>query len=133
MKNEFNNPAGLARPNGFSHVALFSGGVTLMISGQVAYDSEGGIVGVDDLARQVEQIYRNIEIALQAHGATMNDVVKTTLFVRDLSPEKAVIIRRVRANFISADQPPASTMVGVQSLAKPELLLEVEAMAVIHG
>jgi enamine deaminase RidA (YjgF/YER057c/UK114 family) len=131
MKNEFSNPPGLARPNGFSHVARSTGRTTLRVSGQVAYDPEGNIVGVGDLALQVEQVYRNIQVALAAHGAAMSDIVKTTLFVRDLSPEKAVIIRRVRAGFISADQPPASTMVGVQSLAKPELLLEVEATAVL--
>ncbi len=131
MNNEFNNPAGLSRPNGFSHVARTTGRTTLLVSGQVAYDPEGNIVGVGDLARQTEQVYRNIQLALEANGAAMSDIVKTTLFVRELSPDKALVIRQVRANFISTDKPPASTMVGVQSLAKPELLLEVEATAVI--
>lgn len=131
MSNQFSNPPGLAVPNGFSHVARTTGRTTLSVSGQVAYDSEGGIVGVGDLAAQTDQVYRNIQTALAAHGATMNDIVKTTLFVRDLSPDKAIVIRRVRAAYISSDKPPASTMVGVSSLAKPELLLEVEATAVI--
>ncbi len=131
MTNKFSNPAGLAVPNGFSLVARTTGRTTLIVAGQVAYDSTGAIVGMGDLAVQTDQVYRNIQTALAAHGASMNDVVKTTLFVRDLSPDKVGIIRRARAAYISNDQPPASTMVGVSSLSKPELLLEVEATAVI--
>ncbi len=131
MKIEFDNPKALARPNGFSHVARISGGVTLVVSGQVAYDEGGNVVGVGDLAQQVERVYRNIQIALEANGASMANLVKTTLFVKDLSPDKAVVIRRVRSAFLSEGAPPASTMVGVASLARPELLLEVEAIAVL--
>lgn len=129
--NEYIDPAALAKPNGFSHVVKSSRRTTVLVSGQVAYDADGRIVGVGDLAAQVEQVYRNIETALAACGAGMKDVVKTTLFVRDLTPEKIVVIRRVRAAFLSEDHPPASTLVGVQALAKPELMLEVEAIAMI--
>lgn len=129
--NEFCNPPSLSRPNGFTHVVKSTGSAVLHVSGQVAYDVEGRIVGVGDLAAQVEQVYRNIEAALAAQGAGMRDVVKTTLFVRDMTPEKIAVIRRVRATFLSEEHPPASTMVGVQALAKPELMLEVEAVAVL--
>lgn len=129
--NEFCNPPELARPNGFTHIVKSSGGAILHVSGQVSYDSAGNIVGIGDLASQVEQVYRNIETALAAYRASMKDVVKTTLFVRDLTPEKIAVIRHVRARFLEVDNPPASTMVGVQALAKPELMLEVEAVAIL--
>jgi enamine deaminase RidA (YjgF/YER057c/UK114 family) len=61
----------------------------------------------------------------------MKDIVKTTLFVRHLDADKARIIREVRKSFLSPDQPPASTMIGVISLAHPDLLLEVEAIAMV--
>lgn len=61
----------------------------------------------------------------------MNDIVKTVLFVRELDPAKAKLVRAARAPFLLPDAPPASTMVGVASLAHPDLLLEVEAIAMI--
>lgn len=130
--NSFQQPASLAKPNGFSHTARATGGTTIYVSGQVAYDSAGAVVGEGDLAAQTHQVYLNIQHALQAQGATMADLVKTVLFVRDLDPGKARVIREARAAFLRPDGPPASTMVGVSSLARPELLLEVEAIAVVH-
>ncbi|MET4575584.1 RidA family protein [Ottowia thiooxydans] len=130
--NSFQQPASLAKPNGFSHTARSEGGTTIYVSGQVAYDGAGGVVGEGDLAAQTHQVYLNIQRALQAQGASMDDLVKTVLFVRDLDPDKARIIREARASFLRSDGPPASTMVGVSSLARPDLLLEVEAIAVVH-
>lgn len=128
--NTFQNPSGLALPSGFSHVATSTRRKTVMISGQVAYDAEGRVVGVDDLAAQVAQVYNNINTALLACGASFSDVVKTTLYVKDMTPEKIKVIREARSRFLSTE-PPASTMVGVQALARPELLLEVDAVAFI--
>jgi enamine deaminase RidA (YjgF/YER057c/UK114 family) len=129
--NTFLNPPDLSRPNGFVHVATSTFQKTIMVSGQVAYDPEGRIVGVGDLAAQTHRVYTNIETALKAAGASMKDIVKTTLFVRHLDADKARIIREVRKSFLSPDQPPASTMIGVISLAHPDLLLEVEAIAMV--
>ncbi|WP_028603108.1 RidA family protein [Ottowia thiooxydans] len=130
--NSFQQPASLAKPNGFSHTARAQGGTTIYVSGQVAYDNAGSVVGEGDLAAQTRQVYFNIQQALQAQGASTDDIVKTVLFVRDLDTEKARVIREVRASFLRPDGPPASTMVGVSSLARPELLLEVEAIAVVY-
>lgn len=127
--NEHFAPDSLARPNGFSHVVRSAHRTTIHVAGQVAYDVAGEVVGIGDLAEQTRQIYTNIGKALEAAGASMRDVVKTTLFVRDLDPDKARIIRAARAPFLPADALPASTMIGVSSLARPELLLEVEAIA----
>lgn len=130
--NSFVNPVGLAKPNGFSHVVTSTRRTTVFVAGQVAYDRDGRIVGAGELAAQTHQVYTNLEQALAAAGATMRDVVKTVLFVRDLDPAKAGIIRAARAPFLSPDAPPASTMVGVASLAHPDLLLEVEATAMLE-
>lgn len=127
--NDFLRPDTLARPNGFSHVAVSTGRRTIIVSGQVAYDPGGAIVGRGDLAAQTRQVYANIGKALEAAGASMSDLVKTTLFVVGLDPDKARVIREARSAFLDADRTPASTMVGVASLAHPDLLLEVEAVA----
>jgi len=129
--NQHLNPDSLARPNGFVHVVRSSGRDTVLVSGQVAYDAQGAVVGRGDLAAQTRQVYENLRTALAEAGATMEDLVKTTLFVRDLDPEKARIVRAARAPFLVADRLPASTMVGVSSLAHPDLLLEVEAAAMV--
>ncbi len=128
--NTFHNPPGLFKPSGFNHIVTSTRRKTVIIAGQVAYDAQGRIMGANDLATQVEQVYRNIGTALVAAGATFPDLVKTTLFVRDMTPEKIKVIREVRSRFL-ASEPPASTMVGVQALAHPDLMLEVEAVAMI--
>ncbi|TXL66987.1 RidA family protein [Zeimonas arvi] len=125
------DPDTLARPNGFVHVVRSTGRDTVLVSGQVAYDANGTIVGRGDLALQTRQVYGNLAKALAAVGATLDDLVKTTLFVRDLDPEKARIVRAARAPFMAPDRLPASTMVGVSSLAHPDLMLEVEAIAMV--
>jgi enamine deaminase RidA (YjgF/YER057c/UK114 family) len=129
--NSFLNPDGMSRPNGFSHVAVTTRRTTVFVAGQVAYDAAGAVVGVGDLAAQTRQAYANLGKALAAVGASMNDVVKTVLFVSDLDPAKARVVREARAPFLSPVTPPASTMVGVASLAHPDLLLEIEAIAML--
>ena len=129
--NSHHSPETLARPNGFVHAVRSTARTTVLVSGQVAYDTSGAVVGVGDLAAQTEQVYANIGKALEAAGASMRDVVKTTLYVVGLDADKARIIRAARAPFLDPERPPASTMVGVSSLARPELLLEVEAVAML--
>lgn len=128
--NEKFNPTELATPNGFTHVCVTDLPKTIYVSGQVSYDNDGNIVGENDLEAQTAQVYRNISTALACVGATMDDIVKTTLYVKALDPEKAKIIRKARTPFLSERSLPTSTMVGVASLAKPALLLEVEAIAI---
>ena len=80
---------------------------------------------------QTEQAFHNISLALAAVGATFRDVVKTSLFVVGLKPEHVPIIREVRSRYVSAEHPPASTLVGVSALVGPDWLIEIEAVAVI--
>ena len=129
MNVEFLNPPQLCPTFGWTHVVSTTGGKTIHISGQVGINEQGEVVGRGDLKAQTEQAFHNISLA--AVGATFRDVVKTSLFVVGLKPEHVPIIREVRSRYVSAEQPPASTLVGVSALVGPDWLIEIEAVAVI--
>lgn len=131
MAKRFINPPGLLRPGTYTPAVVASGGRTVYIAGQVAQNERGEVVGKGDLEAQAEQVYRNLGLALEGAGATFNDLVKITVYVVGFKPEHRDLMSRVRARHVSKDNPPASTLVGVQSLAKPEYLVEVEGIAVI--
>ncbi len=131
MATEYLNPPQLCPTFGWTHVAVSRGGRTIYVSGQVAVDEKGRVVGVGDLKQQTEEAFRNVKIALEAAGASFADVVKTSLFVVGLKPEHVPIIREVRGRYISAQTPPTSTLVGVSALVGPEWLIEIEAVAVL--
>jgi enamine deaminase RidA (YjgF/YER057c/UK114 family) len=131
MERRFINPLELSVPSGYSHVAVSSAGRTLYVAGQVAYDAGGRIVGKGDLRAQVLRVYENLQAALAAAEAGFGDVVKMTTFVVDLTADKAQIVREVRAQYLSDEHRPASTMVGVKSLVHPDLLVEIEAIATL--
>jgi enamine deaminase RidA (YjgF/YER057c/UK114 family) len=131
MNVEFLNPPQLCPTFGWSHVVSTTGGKTIHISGQVGINEHGEVVGRGDLKVQTEQAFHNISLALAAVGATFRDVVKTSLFVVGLKPEHVPIIREVRSRYVSAQCPPASTLVGVSALVGPDWLIEIEAVAVI--
>ena len=125
------NPPGLANLKTFAQVATVRGGKTIYISGQVAWDEKVQVVGVGDLRAQAERVFENLKIALEAGGATYDSLVKLTTYVVNLKPEDRVTISEVRKRYIDPAKLPASTMVGVPSLVMPELLIEVEAVAVV--
>ena len=120
----------LAAPKGYSHVVSASGGTTVYVAGQVALDADGRVVGPGDLRIQTEHVYKNLVRALAAAGARIDDLVKITTYVVDFKPADRDVIREVRSRFVEGT-PPASTLVGVQALVMPELLIEIEADAVI--
>lgn len=125
----FIQPEGLARAGAYTHVVSVSGGRAIYISGQVALDKTGALVGKGDMRAQAEQVFQNLKLALEAAGATFKDVVKMTYYVVDMSQFQAV--RDVRAKYLSAENPPASTAVGVTRLVSPDMLLEIEAIAIV--
>ena len=131
MNNEFLNPQELCPTFGWTHVVSSRGGKTIHISGQVGIDRQGKVVGGGDMKAQTEQAFQNVQIALNAAGASFADVVKTSIFVVGLKPEVVPIIREVRGRYVSADTPPASTLVGVTSLVGTDWLIEIEATAVV--
>lgn len=122
------NPPTLAVPPGYSQVAVVSGGSLIAIAGQVALDASGAVVGAGDFALQATQVFRNLVAALEAAGAGPRNLVKLTTFVTDLS--NLVAFREARDRIIDHTHPPASTLVQVTRLFRPEFLIEVEALAV---
>ncbi|MFB7198242.1 RidA family protein [Streptomyces sp. NPDC056240] len=121
-------PDGVAPGNGYSHVVVGEGRL-VVISGQVALDEQGNVVGKNDAAAQASQVFENLRRCLAAGGATFAEVAKFTIYVTDVAilPE----VRAARDAYIDTARAPASTAVQVAALYRPELMLEVEALAVI--
>jgi enamine deaminase RidA (YjgF/YER057c/UK114 family) len=131
MQTQFLNPPGLCPTFGWTHVVTATDGKTVHVSGQVAVNERGEVVGKGDLRAQTQQAFENVKIALAAAGATFRDVVKTNLYVVGLRPEHVPIIREIRSRYVWAEHPPASTLVGVSALVGPDWLIEIEAVAVV--
>ena len=122
------NPPALSTPTGYTHIVEVTGpNRTIYISGQIAFDKDGKVVGAGDMKAQAEQVFRNLVAALTAAGATFAAVVKMSCYFTDMSRVQAV--RDVRARYFK-DATPASTFVEVKGLVRPELLLEIEVVAV---
>lgn len=121
----------MAAPKGYSHAAIIDLGNCQMIvlSGQVPLDSKGNLVGQGDLGKQAEQVFFNIKNILSDLGGTMDNVVKLGIFVTDVSQIQT--FRDTRNKFINIKNPPASTLVQVSKLFRDDVLLEVEATAII--
>ena len=122
------NPSTLSTPTGYTHVVQVHGGRTLYIAGQVAFDKSGNVVGKNDFAAQVTQVFENLKSALAAGGATFDNVVKVTTFVTDLSQMQT--LRSIRGKYYGTNAP-ASTLVQITKLAHEDLLIEIEAIAVV--
>jgi reactive intermediate/imine deaminase len=128
MADAFNAP-GVVKPFGiFSSAAWAPQGRLLFVSGHVSQDADGNSVGTGDMRAQTRQCLVNIREVLAAAGGTMDDIAKVTVFVTDVSKIKEV--HEARAEFFKKPYP-ASTLVGVARLIKPEWLIEIEAVAVI--
>jgi len=130
MSHQFLQPEALSKPRGYSHVVR-ARGTSVFIAGQVAFDGDGRVVGAGDLRAQTEQAFGNLGHALRAAGARVQDVVKTNIYVVGFKPSDREVIADVRSRFYGGHPPPASTLVGVQALGLPQLMIEIEAIAVI--
>jgi 2-iminobutanoate/2-iminopropanoate deaminase len=122
------NPPTLAAPTGYSY-AIKKSGTPVFISGQVALDGQGKLVGEGDVAAQTEQVFRNLQAVVEACGGTLEDVVKITIFVTDTSYRPAVAAARLK--WFKEGQWPASTYLVVSALAVPTMLVEIESVAMI--
>jgi len=128
---KFINPASVYTPKGYSHVAQIDLGTCkmLIISGQVAIDIKGNLVGKGDFGQQTEQVFRNIKSIVESAGGNMNNVVKLGYFLLDVSQVQT--LRSIRDKFVNIKNPPASTLVQVSKLFRDDILIEIEATAVI--
>ena len=123
------NPADLHRPPTYTQVTVGRGNRIIFVSGQVGVDARGELVATD-LGAQARQAYTNVQTALAAAGAGASDLAKLTTFVVDYHQELLPVVTAARREVLG-EHLPASTLVGVAGLARPEYLIEVEAMAVL--
>jgi enamine deaminase RidA (YjgF/YER057c/UK114 family) len=124
----FLSPDAMPKPYGYSQVVEVCGGRTVYIAGQVPLDSENRIVGEGDFAAQVRQAFENVRLGLEAVGMTFDNVVKMQFFVTDIGNLPKV--REIRDAYVNTSQPPASTSVEVSALFWPEVLFEMDVIAV---
>jgi len=122
-------PEGVAAGRGYSHVVTGRGRL-VVISGQVAQDEEGHLVGDGDADAQARQVFENLRRCLASAGAGFRDVVKLGFFVLDVAHLPA--LRAARDAVVDTARPPASTAVQVAALFAPGYLLEVEAWALVE-
>lgn len=130
MSIERINPAGLRRPPTYAPVVKVVGGTTVYVSGQVPVDVEGNLVGEGDFAAQAKQVYENLRLALASVGADFSHVARMTTYVVNYTPALREVLGAVRAEAMGSSLA-ASTLLGVQALAVPGYLLEVEVIAVV--
>ncbi|MFC4062283.1 RidA family protein [Planomonospora corallina] len=116
--------------NGYSHVASVPPGSRLVwTSGQVPIDADGTPAPAGDWEAQTRLAMRNVGTALEAAGATWGDVFKLTIYVVDTSA--LPVVRAVRDEFVDTERPPTSSLVQVAGLFRPDILIEVEAVAAV--
>ncbi|HEV8339219.1 MAG TPA: RidA family protein [bacterium] len=124
------NPPELSPARTYSQVVIAQGTKTVYVSGQVALDAAGNLVGAGDLAAQARQAFRNLVAALAAAGATPASVAKMTWYIVNYAENvRPILIEARREAF--GPHAPASTLIGVQALAEAGFLIEVEAIAVL--
>ena len=124
-------PAGLFKPAAYTQVVVATGRRMVFLAGQVSIDAEGKLVAPGDFAGQVKQVFANLRTALEGAGATPADVTKITIYIVGYRPELRSLVGEARSAVFGPTTLPASTLVGVQALAEPGLLIEIEAVAVL--
>ena len=128
MAIERTNPSSLGQPGGYHHVV--KDGKTVYLAGQVARDKDGKTVGVGDAEAQAEQVFRNIQTALESVGSDLNHILKMTTFMT--RREDCSAYRAARGKFLTDDAAlPASTLILCSGLADPDFLIEIEVVATI--
>jgi enamine deaminase RidA (YjgF/YER057c/UK114 family) len=128
MTLELIHPSGLPPQESYTQVVVATGTALVFIAGQEPEDADGNSVAPGDLAAQARQVNANLGRALAAAGARPDQVAKITIYVVDYQPEYLPVIERARVELFG-DHKPADTLLGVARLARPEFLIEVDAIA----
>lgn len=126
------NPPELGSPPGYSQIVDVAAGRMIFIAGQTSLDQDGELIGKNDFAAQAEQVFRNLNVALRSVGCTAGDLVKLTVFLRDMS--NLSVYREARNQFFATVTPPAApavTLVEVSKLYGADFLIEIEAIAAV--
>ena len=129
MSKTLVNPDGLSTPRGsYHHVAIAGEGRLVAIAGQTAAGADGDVVGAGDIRAQTREVLDKLRIGVEAAGGTLDDIISVTVFITDARYYSDV--NETRREVFGADTP-ASTMVQVVSLARPGLLVEINALAIV--
>ena len=126
------NPPKLGTPPGYSQIVEVRAGRLVFIAGQTALDEAGELVGKDDFAAQAAQVFENLGFALQAMGCTASNLVKLTVFLRNM--DRLSAYREARNRFFATVTPPAApavTLIEVSRLYGPDFMIEIEAIAAL--
>ena len=125
------NPAGMPSNPAFSQAVVVRGaGTTIYVGGQNGVAADGSVVGEGDLAAQTEQVFRNLEMVLAAAGATLHDIVQWTIYtLQGLDPRPAIEV--FQWAWGTSAPPPAISVVAVASFIRPQILVEIAAVAVV--
>lgn len=126
------NPPELGTPPGYSQIVDVRPGRLVFIAGQTALDRDGQLIGKNDFAAQAEQVFRNLNVALRSAGCTASNLVKLTVFLRDIN--NLPLYREARNRFFATTTPaaaPAVTLVEVSKLYGADFLIEIEAIAAV--
>ena len=134
MTFTLSSPKTLPPPTGYSQMAEVTSGKIVLIAGQVAHDLQANLVGANDFAAQVEQVFKNVDAAVRAAGGTFRNIVKINNYcVASVPAEQMAAYRAVRDRYVNTAHPPTSTFIYVSRLVRPDWLFEMDAMAVIDG
>lgn len=128
MPNRFLKPDTLPAPFGYSQVVESTGTRIVHVAGQVPLNAQNELVGEGDFQAQVRQAFENVRLALEATGMTFNEVVKMQFFLTEMANLPQV--REIRDEYIDTDQPPASTSVQVVALFRPDVMFEMDVVAI---
>jgi 2-iminobutanoate/2-iminopropanoate deaminase len=126
---QYINPPNVPHSPGYSHAVIVPANRLVFMAGQVGVSSRGDLVGKDDFRAQATQAFENIKTVLAAAGTTPDRIVRLNYYVVGLDDDKLKVLREVRDRYVNTKQPPASTLVGVVRLARPEFQIEIEAVA----
>lgn len=132
MKKTLINPSSLSRPIGFSHGILTTGGRTLFLAGQTAFNSEGHLVAPGDLVGQYEEVLRHLQAVVEEAGGTMQNIVKITIFVQDRDEYLAHLkpLGQVHKAYFGSYYP-ATALFEVSRFYQDGILVEIEGIAVL--
>jgi enamine deaminase RidA (YjgF/YER057c/UK114 family) len=130
MTLELINPDELPTPESYTQVIAATGSRMVFVAGQMAEDAQGNLVGPGDLAAQARQVFANVGRALAAAGARPDQVTKITIYVVHHRPEYLPEISEARLA-VFGEHKPADALIGVEALAEPKYLIEVDAIAIV--
>ena len=127
---KFLNPEAMPKSFGYSHIVIAEKGRTVYLSGQIALDREGKVVGRGDFRAQTVQVFENLKAGLEAAGASFKDVIKINIYLTNINSQLK-IFPEVRDKYIDLENPPASSLVEVRRLFGEDFLIEIDAVAVL--